>query len=64
VRQEMDSIRQLVECYDARSRLTLTLERLGLTADLVMQRPGMHINEVRPWDSSGFLCDLTLEDWD
>jgi hypothetical protein len=59
VRQEMDSIRQLVECYDARSRLSLSLERLGLTADLVMQRPGMHINEVRPLGFPGVLRHLS-----
>ena len=43
----MDTIRQLVDRHDARTRQLLILERLSLVANHVFRRPGVHLNEVK-----------------
>lgn len=46
IKQELNSIRQLVERYDARSKHMLHLERLYLVGDLVNNRAGMGVSQV------------------
>lgn len=47
LRQEFESIQQLVERHDARSKQLLHRERLMLISDHVNGRPGPNLNEVR-----------------
>lgn len=51
MRQEVDTIRQLVNRHDARARQFLILDRLALISDYVMRRQGTNLNEVRHLDS-------------
>lgn len=46
IRQELDSIRQLVERYDTRSKHSLHIERLALVGNHVNGRPGANISQV------------------
>ena len=54
----MDTIRQLVDRHDARTRQLLILDRLSLVANHVFRRPGMNLIEVRSPSPS---CRLTLQ---
>ena len=46
MRQELDSIRALVDRYDARSKQLLLMERMQLVANLVNRRSGTNIVQV------------------
>ena len=48
LRLEINTIKQLVERHDARSKQLLHRERLLLIADHVNGRPGSNLNDVGP----------------
>ena len=57
IRQELDTVRQLVERHGSHTRQLLNIERLSIVANHVLRRQGANLNEV---DSPPPECSLML----